>query len=255
MGDDERRTMVAGWLLGHVVGRIRIPPAPYNKPVQVFDAGRREWVDFPHPLLTPPHRFEAPYDWLPAVLEAVLIAVARSHEAPVMASLRPYRVLRHIYDSSAEKKAGGILSRDIAGRRAATDWLSGVRSGEGPSAVAGVTSESSVDERAKLSTGWLTEIRTLAGTHYMAQGEESEDPATAPGGGVFSQVKTREQASRTPLFRDIAADVFWATGQLTTLIEECREQAQRPQPLDELPSWSDPHRTELEIPPGPGQNF
>jgi Tubulin like len=255
MGDDERRTMVAGWLLGHVIGRIRIPAAPYDKAVQVFDATRREWVAFPHPLLTPPDRFEAPYDWLPAVLESVLLAVARSHEAPVMASLRPYRVLRHIYDSSTEKKAGGIKRRDVAGRKAATDWLAGVRAGEGVSAVAGVTPESSVDERAKLATGWLTEIRALAGAHYMAAGEESEDPAAAPGGGVFSEIRSREQASRTPLFRDLAPDVFWATGQLIGLIDECREEAQRPRPLAEPPSWPDPHREELEIPPGPGQNF
>ena len=31
--------------------------------------------------------------------------------------------------------------------------------------------------------------------------------------------------------------------------------APRPRPLHELPAGPDPHRTELEIPPGPGQNF
>ena len=255
MGDDERRTMVAGWLLGHVLGRIRIPDAPYAKPVQVFDAAAREWVDFPHPLLTPPRRFGADYDWLPAVLESVLIAIARSHEAPVMASLRPYKVLRHIYDSSVEQPAGGLLRRDVAGRRALFEWLVGDRTGEQDSAVDGVAGESSVDERAKLAIGWLTDVRTLAGQHYMAPGERSADPAPAPGGGTFSVVANRVTASKTPLFRDLAPDVFWASGQLIALIEECREEAQLPRPVDEPPTWPKPQRPDIVIPRGPGPKF
>ena len=256
MGDEERRTMVAGWLLGHVVGWIRIPDAPYNKPVQVFDATRNEWVSFPHPLLTPPRRFEAPYDWLPAVLESVLVAIARSHEAPAMTSLRPYQVLRRIYDSSSESSAGGLLRHNVAGRGAVLDWLTGVRRGGGVSAVPGLNGQSAVEERAKGATGWLAEIRSLAGVHYMTPGEQSADPSPAPGGGAFSVVRTREQASRTPMFRDIAPDVFWATGQLMRLLEDCREEALSPRTGAAPPElWPPRQGEDIEIPPGPGQSF
>lgn len=251
MSDDERRAMVAGWLLGQVVGRIRIPAPPYTTPVQVFDAERTEWVSFPHPMLTPPRHFEAPYDWLPAVLESVLIAIARSHEAPVMSSLRPYQVLRRIYDDSAEKKAGGILRRAVSGRRAMVDWLADAAPEAGPSAVSDVTAGSSVDERAALATKWLTAINELAGVHYMNPNRPWGDQAQPPGGGVFSVVRTREQASKTPMFRDLAADIFWATEQLVTLVAECREEALRPRHLDEPTRRPDPRREQLVIPPAP----
>ena len=63
--------MVAGWFIGQIVGRIcgsRSRPTP--SPVQIWDAEPAHWVAFPHPLLTPPDRFLARYDWLPAVLES-----------------------------------------------------------------------------------------------------------------------------------------------------------------------------------------
>jgi hypothetical protein len=251
MGDDERRTMVAGWLLGQVIGRIRIPAQPYATAVQVFDAERTEWVDFPHPMLTPPRDFEAPYDWLPAVLESALIAVARSHEAPVMTSLRPYQVLRRIYDDSTEKKAGGIMRRAVAGRRALVGWLAGEPVGASPSAVTGVTPQSSVDERAALATKWLNAIHDLAGVHYMNPKHRWGDQGQPPGGGVFAVVRTREQASKTPMFRDLAPDLYWATDQLITLVEECREEALRPRPTDEPARWPDPRPESLMIPEAP----
>jgi hypothetical protein len=206
MGDAERRAMVAGWLLGQVIGHIRIPPPPYTQPVQIWD-GADSWVTFPHPLLTPPARFIAKYDWLPAILESSLLAVARSHEAPVMASLRPYQLLRGIFDDASQDPAGGILRDNRAD----------------PSAVSGADATSDVDERARLATDWLGRIRDLAGKHYMTPGQDG-----APGGGTFSSVDRRDLASATPLFRDIAPDVWWATRELVGLIEEARLAAHRP---------------------------
>ncbi len=251
MSDTERRTMVAGWLLGHILGRIRIPAAPsYNQPVAVYDAEQREWVEFPHPLLTPPRRFEADYDWLPAVLESVLLAIAKSHEAPVMSSLRPYRVLRRIYDASTEAAAGGMLLREIAGRKALTDWLAGAAPG-GASAIAG-TADATVDERARLAAEWLAEIRVLAGTHYMRPGQRVHgDSTAAPGGGVFSVVRSREQASGTPMWRDLAPDVYWAAGQLTDLLETCRKDALSPPDLPQAPPMHEEGGQKFVAPPGP----
>jgi hypothetical protein len=222
MGDEERRAMVAGWFLGLLIGRVSIPAPPYTQPVRIWDGGEEApgWVPFPHPLLTPPRRFHGPNDWLPAVLESVLVAIARSHEAPVMSSLRPYRLLRGIYDDSHQMPAAGPLIQLSAGRLVA-EWLASGITGGGRSAVPGAGDAGTVDERAKLAVDWLDEIRRLAGEHYMAPDEVDG----ALGGGQFSVISTRKKASATPMFRDIAPDVFWATGELVRLLESQRAAA------------------------------
>lgn len=225
MADEERRAMTAGWLLGQLIGHIRVPAKPYTSAVQIWDAQESRWVAFPHPLLTPPSRFVAEYDWLPAVLESVLLAVARSHEAPVMASLRPYRLLRGIYDDTSQGPASGINVGDLAARRLATEWLAGRSRSGGSSAVPGADAAATVDDRADTALRWLTGIGRLAGEHYMAP-----DRNGAPGGGAFSLVRTRVQASGTPLFHDVAPDVFWSAGQLVGIVEQAREDALRPAP-------------------------
>ncbi|MFZ3391660.1 tubulin-like doman-containing protein [Rhodococcus sp. 7Tela_A2] len=222
MHESERRAMTAGWFLGLVVGWLRLPPEPYNEPVRVWDAGTSGWVDFPNPLLTPPARFLANNDWLPAVLESVLIAMARSHESPVMSSMLPYRALRAVYDASAEKPAGGIL--EVSAKATLTEWLRTGETGTGwQSQVADTGPGTSIDARAKNAITWLNGVRDLTGTHYLAPGDVG-----APGGGVFSTITVREQASQTPFFRDIAPDVYWATGELIDLVEECKLRAEQP---------------------------
>ncbi|UTT49870.1 tubulin-like doman-containing protein [Rhodococcus gordoniae] len=226
MHESERRAMTAGWFLGLVTGRLRLPSEPYDEPVRVWDGATSSWVDFPNPLLTPPARFLANNDWLPAVMESVLIAMARSHESPVMASMAPYRALRGIYDASAEKPASGIL--EVSAKSVLTDWLRTGDTGTGwQSQVADTGAGVSIDARAKNAIAWLTKVRDLTGQHYLAPGREG-----APGGGVFSTITVREQASQTPIYRDIAADVYWATGELIALVEECKARAEQPEHVD-----------------------
>jgi len=47
-------------------------------------------------------------------------------------------------------------------------------------------------------------------------------PGGAEGGGAFATVATRLKASKTPIFRDLAPDVFWATEALTGLIRDVK---------------------------------
>ncbi|MFP5347636.1 MAG: tubulin-like doman-containing protein [Actinomycetes bacterium] len=220
MADSERRAMVAGWFVGQVVGSIQIPAPPYTSPVQVWDDEHSRWEAFPHPLLTPPSGFLAPYDWLPAVLESALLAIARSHEPPMMHSLRPYQLLRGLWDDSDNGPADGILQRSGVGTLAR--WLtSGLTSGTvdrrrgGASRVPGVDAAASLDERKQLTVDWLTRIQSLAGTHFLPPGEHG-----APGGGQFSTVTNRQQAGQVPIFRDVAADVYWATGEIIEIVEK-----------------------------------
>lgn len=213
MTEIERRAMVAGWMIGRLTGRIRrLPVQPYDEPVQIWDGAKGTWEDFPHPLLTPPTTFRASYDWLPAVLESVLLAIARSHRAPAMGSLRPYELLRGLYNASPTADAGPMVERSADGIVRA--WLRGTLTGGSRSSIPGAAEAESPEERAAVALKWLDENRVLAGTHYMKrQGE-------APGGGSYSVIPHREHASATPIFRDIAPDVFWATGELRRIVEE-----------------------------------
>ncbi|WP_432558924.1 tubulin-like doman-containing protein [Granulicoccus sp. GXG6511] len=222
MADAERRAMVAGWFLGQIVGAIRIPESPFNRPVEIFDKDNREWLAFPHPLLTPPERFMAPYDWLPAVLESILIAMARSHQNPVMGSLQPYRVLRGLFDASSLGPAAGIVER--SGKQALVHWLAEGDFGSGaPSRVPGAMDAADPTGRADAARKFLATIRDLAGVHFMAPGQDG-----AVGGGTFSVIDDRSVAAQSPIFRDVAPDVYWACGELTTMLDDAEQAALNP---------------------------
>ncbi|PXW31295.1 UNVERIFIED_CONTAM: tubulin-like protein [Williamsia faeni] len=251
MHPNERRAMVAGWTLGRAIGQISVPPEPYVEAARVWDGESSSWREFPNPLLTPPAQFTAEYDWMPAVLESILLAMAQSHEPPVMSSMLPYRALRRIYDSSPEDEVSGV--HGLAARTHLTRWLRSGETGTGlASAVENAGLEVSIDERAENLRAYLQNSRDFAGTHYLPPGARSE-PGLPPadGGGVFSVITIREQASATPIFRDLAPDVYWATTQIIDMIDGCAEQAKRPesatpgQPI--APTWS---ATTFEVPKG-----
>jgi hypothetical protein len=212
MTDDERRTMTAGWFLGQLIGRIQIPASPYSEAVRIFDGEVGQWLSFPNPLLTPPSAFTASYDWLPAVLESILLAVAQSHEPPVMRSLRPYGVLRALYDAHSQDPASGIV--ELSGAELIRGFLHTGEAGPGvvsrnPKIVAAQTPE----DRAAAAEEWLTTIKEVAAQYLPA-----DAPGAAPG-GAFTSVPTRNTASKTPMFRDLAPDVYWATGKLIDLVQ------------------------------------
>ena len=212
MTDDERRTMTAGWFLGQLIGRIQIPSSPYTEPVRVYDGDSGSWLDFPNPLLTPPSDFLAPYDWLPAVLESILLAIAQSHEPPVMRSLQPYSALRAMYDSHSQDPASGIVELS-----AATLLREFLLNGSTAAGVAPrnpkIAGAQNVEDRRHAAADWLASVRDVA-AQYL--------PAGMPGAhadGIFSVIATRSKAAQTPVFRDLAPDVYWATGTLGKLLE------------------------------------
>ena len=209
MGDAERLTMVKGWFVGQIVGRIRIPErSRLGSPVLIWDPEDDRWVPFPYPLLTPPTRFLDVNDWLPAVLESSLLAIARSHERPVMASLRPYQLLRELYDDAANLRRSGIQA--VSGEDVLLDWLTdGSTPPEGTSRVLGRASAAAPDERAAAVVDWLTRVGDLVRTHYLDHhlGENRDGAMTR-----------RRQASEAPIIRDVALDVVTATADLLELV-------------------------------------
>lgn len=253
MHEDERRAMVAGWILGRVVGQIQLPQAPYTDPARVWDGESRRWLAFPNPLLTPPSEFLADYDWLPAVLESVLVAIAQCHQPPVMASLLPYRALRHIWDDTAQDPGKGLHRHTLTGQLNLTRWLRSGDSGTGiPSVISGGPEET-IDERASRLVNYLTDYRGLAGHHYMSTGEGAEDgDPGAPGGGTFSTISVRVQASKTSIFRDVAPDVYWATQRLLDLVPACTQAAKQPDAPQQATAQpaAAPSSMDFEIPKG-----
>jgi hypothetical protein len=212
MTDEQRFTMTGGWFVGQLLGRIQIPASPFTEPVRIYDADSGQWLNFPNPLLTPPSAFHAPYDWLPAVLESILLAIAQSHEPPVMRSLRPYNVLRELYDAHSQDPASGIVALSAQGLL--REFLQGVSGTPGvQSRVPGIAEARTADERAAAAIEWLTTIRDVAAQYLPA------DMAGATPGGAFTTVPTRTTASNTPVFRDLAPDVYAATGALVNLIQ------------------------------------
>lgn len=212
MTDAERRTMTAGWFIGQILGRIQIPASPYTDPVRIFDGDDNQWLTFPNPLLTPPSAFTASYDWLPAVLEGILLAIATSHEPPVMRSLRPYGVLRELYDAHSQDPASGIV--ELSAAQLLREFLRTGVSGPGISPRIGpIAAAQTAEERLEAAETWLSAVRDVAAQYLPA-----DSPGAAPE-GAFTTITTRSKAAKTPIFRDVAPDVFWATDTLIKLLQ------------------------------------
>ncbi|GAB08672.1 hypothetical protein GOARA_015_00100 [Gordonia araii NBRC 100433] len=221
MHANERLAMVGGWILGQAIGFIQVPGPPFADAVHVWDSGAHRWLPFPNPLLTPPSEFLAEYDWLPAVLESSLLAIAQSHQPPVMASMAPYRALRHIYDAGVENPSTGLDQRQKAATINMASWLRTGETGTGvPSVIADAGPELSVRERAERLRSYLAYQHEFVSKNYMEPGQGAgPGQAGAEGTGVFARITVREQASKTPVFRDLAPDIFAVTHELIGLID------------------------------------
>ncbi len=222
MSDAERQAMVAGWYVGQIVGEIRIPEPPYAAPVQIFDPEQQRWIDFPHPLLTPPDRFEALFDWLPAVLESHLLAIARVQQAPIMSSLRPYLALRELYDRGELGPASGIRTKSAIAKLAA--WLGQGSVSGSPSRIPSLAAASTPEERRDAAKDWLT---GPDGPGWLAAWDYQPPHQAGGQTGEFGIIATRAVASRTPYFRDLAADIVEKTTELAALVDEAYAEASR----------------------------
>lgn len=220
MGDVERRAMVAGWYIGHMTGRLRVPAQEdiVRLPVSIWDAQKTAWTDFPYPMLTPPDTpgFET-YDLLPAVLESVLLAHAKALQDPLFSSLRPYLLLRALFDDAEADPAQGLAR--VAWERNIAAWLLNGVTGTGrPSGVPGAAGAADIEARVECTVAWLTQVRDFA-ADFLPSGK-----------GAFSAISRRDQAAKTPLFHDIAPDVHAQAGLLIDCVRKAAEAARRPEP-------------------------
>lgn len=215
MGSEERRAMVAGWFVGVITGQITHPAKGKPEPVKIWDPKNSTWVSFPFPLLTPRSQFKAEYDLLPAVLESILVAMARVQVPPAMSSLRPYRLLRELYDMTPFEPHGAV--DEPSALEALAAWVHGVPTpAPSPTEPADdALPEELPEKRVERAKALLAAHQKLAGVHFMAPGQYG-----APGGGTFSAITDRGTASSTPIYRDLAPDIYWAGTELTNLLDQ-----------------------------------
>ena len=217
----------------------------------MWDTEGQSWAAFPNPLLTARSEFKASYDILPAVLESVLLAIARSHQSPVMSSMRPYQALRRIWDTSSNDPDPSLTLAAVVNL---TEFIRAGRTSTGvASAVAGVSPDVDIEERGRKVVAHFTNLRDFAGVHFMRQGEGGPGPVTAPGGGSHSRIESRSKATGTPMFRDIAPDVFFMSQQLINLVPRCVDRAKTAEPVH-APIFpvAEPVAETTDLPPDPG---
>lgn len=205
----ERQAMVGGWFLGQMTGEIQIPVPPYTQPVRVWDHQRNTWQSFPHPLLTPPERFLRNFDWLPAVLESHLLAVANFGSSPIGQSVAPYESLRRLWDDNPNgptQMAAGMFQLRAAA--AVSAWLTDGRTPAGAtSRVPGLGPSATGEDRRAAALEWLNSILALVTQHFVASGR-----------GEFSQIQTADQRQQVPFFRDLAPDLLIVLPQLVDMV-------------------------------------
>ncbi|MCQ9386252.1 tubulin-like doman-containing protein [Brevibacterium moorei] len=213
MADAERCAMIAGWYVAQLTGQLQIPDQRnLNRPVQIYDRETGQWLSFPNPLLTPPAEFVGQsFDWLPAVLESVLLAISNAHQTPVLSSLKPYRVLRGIFDNTPEEPRSGLLT--LAARDQLADWL---RTGETPSGMPSRAQAPTLEERYRNAGQFLETVQGFA-AGKLDQGH--------PGGAVVA-VANRAQGALTPIFCDLVPDIVQVTQGLLGVLEEAKANAE-----------------------------
>ena len=221
----ERQAMVAGWIIGRITGRVYISNADAaNAAAHIFDdtdGGVNGWVDFPDPLLISPRRMIKKSDWMPSVLESIFIAYAKVQETGrygFASSLYPYQLLRGLFDDGLDFAHSGASTHPVVHRLA--QFLA---SGEAPNRGVMGTSiqdryESFVEELDKFARG----------ADHFVPGHTNSLPGQGRKEKPFAEVRSREVASHTPYYRDLALDVIEVVPVIRNYLNQAKTVAENP---------------------------
>ena len=200
MGDDERRAIVRGWWTATLAGgTVRDPwkRADDHHPVRVWDRQDKEWVEIPAPMLTPPSRMIAPNAWLPAVLEACLLAYLRvGHEG--LEAFRPWQALRYWADDSVNRH------QESFGLGTPVDAALAELLGEG--SLDGLTpaidlAEAAPQERRQRLLSFVDAVLADLDRNYLPGPGKADEP------GHWTNYRKRDLIATTPLTVDLAAEM------------------------------------------------
>jgi len=201
VGKDQRRAMVAGWLVGQAVGMLRVPAdagAPGARAVEVYDPDTSTWCAFPRELVVDRSQYRATADVLAALLETMTLALAKCFNSADQAPLRPYSVLRRLYDRSQDGPLPGQgLEQPVAGSRI-HHWIQTGEIEPGAAVPQQLQGLSTPEQRTQAVLAWLKGSREAI---TRLQQETSLDGLDA-----------------RPRIVDLATDVVWATHQLEHLV-------------------------------------
>jgi hypothetical protein len=211
----ERRSLIAGYVVGRMTGRIRGVYAhhPYerNEPLAVFFEGSGEWIPFPTPLLTP-HVAGFDSDELAALLEAHLVAIAACGHDGSLTPLQPYRALRALYGRATDRLGREYDTTFGADRYLARFVVHDDRvPGSGPrraevAAQSGRALETAQDRR-DAALRYLEALSVAVVADFGG-----DDPSSSP------RVEGMRYEIR-PLLNSLAPDLIWALDQLRVKLE------------------------------------
>jgi hypothetical protein len=213
LADAERQAMVAGWYIARVLGDLRIPTDDPSRAVEIWSDRQRAWLAFPNPLLTPPDTFKK-VDWMPAVLESLLLATAYATQEPVFQSLAPYQALRAKWDEGQAPTLQNAQAQ-LSGLRLVANWLRTGRSSSGaPSHVPGAQAASDPEDRARLVHEWLEAWRSLA--------RDYQD------GGKRGAPRSRAEAADLPMLAELADDIVSEIDRVDNVVDMALDLALKP---------------------------
>lgn len=223
--ETERQAMVAGWIIGRITGRVYISnPDTSNAAAHIFDdtdGGVNNWVDFPNPMLISPRRMIKKSDWMSSVLESIFIAYAKVQEnGPhgFASSLYPYQLLRGLFDDGLDFAHSGASTHPVVHRLA--QFLS---SGEVPNRG---TVGTSIQDRYET---FVAELDKFArGADHFVPGHTNALPGQGRADKPFAEIRSREVASMTPYYRDLAEDVIVMVPVIRNYLDQAKTVAENP---------------------------
>jgi hypothetical protein len=201
--DQNRRALVGGWYVARFTGRLRLPGEMHAlEAVQVYDDDRGEWLSFPTPLVVPRSVLTVDTSgYLPAVLLSFGLAMATAASAGSLDSLKPYTVLRRIWDDTPTGYPEHAPIETHPATKRLDGWIRGEPvPSESPSRLA---QTSSAAENHATLTERITSIQESVGDNFLRPGQLG-----ARGGGAYSIIDRPEAVFAVPLFHEIAEDVY-----------------------------------------------
>lgn len=221
MTDVERRAMVKGWYIGRLIGTVFFPGTLDTgdmTPVQIFDESAERWINFDTPMLTPVSRFRATLDWLPNLLESASLAWARAGQHPLFESVKPYILLRQLWDAEPSPSLPGRTTR---GQRLLHEWLyDGHRQSGEVHMIPGTGPEATPEQRAAEAKAFLERQNQIAQA-YVPSSKLGAGKLFTTAERPYADITDRQLAAQVPVFADIAEDVVEATSRLAEILDEC----------------------------------
>jgi len=115
--------MITGWFaLAFTGGRKYSDDINLGRKVSIFSPIKKEWIDFPHPLLGLPKYYQE-HDILPAVLTSLNLALIQVNEQESIAPLVPYQTLMQIGSADVNFGYRKIIQEYIEGNGSVQDTL------------------------------------------------------------------------------------------------------------------------------------